>query len=161
MNNKLVTKDTISVLFAVVLGIVYLVSTAKIPVMDAGDQIGPRAFPYLIAAMVIICGLTLLVKEFFNTERKPFSFNFVADRGIWFRIFLIMAAGITYGLVLDWLGYLIATIIFMVFVGGLINVGRHVQNLIIAVLFSVTTFVAFALILKLSMPRGLLGFLPF
>jgi putative tricarboxylic transport membrane protein len=42
----------------------------------------------------------------------------------------------------------------------LINVGRHKQNLIIAVVFSVFTFVAFALILKLSMPRGLLSFLP-
>ena len=73
-----------------------------------------------------------------------------------------MAAGIAYGLVLDWLGYLIATILFMLIVTTLINVGRHKQNLIIAVLFSVISFISFALLLKLSLPRGLLGgILPF
>ena len=50
----------------------------------------------------------------------------------------------------------------MIVVSELINVGRHVQNLVIAVVFSVVTFVSFALILKLSLPRGLLGgILPF
>ena len=161
MNKNTITKDTVTGVFSVLLGIAYLVGTFKIPVMDAGDEVGPRAFPFLIAATVITCGLLLLLKEFRNKERKAFSFNFIADRGIWLRILFIMAAGIIYGLILDWLGYVISTIIFMMFVGSLINLGRHLQNLIIAVVFSVFTFVSFALILKLSMPRGLLSFLPF
>ena len=63
---------------------------------------------------------------------------------------------------LDWLGYLIATFFFMLIVTALINVGRHKQNLVISVLFSLISFISFALILKLSLPRGLLGgILPF
>jgi putative tricarboxylic transport membrane protein len=47
-------------------------------------------------------------------------------------------------------------------VASIINIGRHLQNLIIAVAFSIVTFVAFAVILKLSLPRGILGgVLPF
>ena len=73
-----------------------------------------------------------------------------------------ISMGIGYGLVLDWLGYLIATFFFMMIVTTLINVGRHKQNLIISVLFSVISFISFALLLKLSLPRGLLGgILPF
>ncbi len=156
------TKDTITGVFSVVIGSVYLISTTTIPLNEAGDEVGPRAFPYIIAALVISCGLWLLVKEFLNRNRQPFSWEFVADRGVWFRILLTMAAGICYGLVLDWLGYLIATLLFMIFVCALINVGRHRQNIVIAVVFSIFTFVAFALVLKLSLPRGILGaVLPF
>ena len=161
MTKNPITKDTITGVFSVVLGIAYLVGTLNIRVMDAADEVGPRTFPYLIAATVIICGVLLLMKEFANKERKAFSFEFIADRGVWVRIALCMASGIIYGLALDGLGYVIATVIFMFVVGSLINVGRHLQNLIIAVVFSLFTFVAFALILKLSMPRGLLSFLPF
>ena len=157
MAESRLTKDTIAGAASVVLGSVYLISTRAIPVMDAGDQVGPRAFPYLIAVLVIGCGLWLLVKEFLNSNRQPFSWNFVSERAVWVRILLTIAAGITYGLVLDWLGYIIATFIFMIFVCEMINVGRHAQNLVIAVIFPVFTFVAFALILKLSLPRGILG----
>ena len=155
------TKDTITGVFAVTLGIAYLVGTFRIHVMDAGDEVGPRVFPFLIAATVIICGLWLLVKEAINKERKAFSFGFIAERDIWMRILLSMAAGIIYGLILDGLGYLLSTVLFMFTVGELINVGRHRQNAVIALAFAIVTFIAFALILKLSMPRGILGFLPF
>ncbi|MEO8410258.1 MAG: tripartite tricarboxylate transporter TctB family protein, partial [Propionivibrio sp.] len=162
MSKNLFTKDTVTGVFSVVLGVAYLISTSNIPKMDAGDQIGPRAFPYLVSALVIGCGLWLLVKEFFNPERKPFSFAFIAGRAVWLRILLTIVAGIVYGLVLDWLGYLIATFFFMIIVCTMINVGKHRQNLIIATVFSIFTFVAFALVLNLSLPRGLLGaVLPF
>lgn len=156
------TKDTITGVFSVALGSVYLISTTTIPLNEAGDEVGPRAFPYIIAFLVILCGLWLLGKEFLNRNRQPFSWEFVADRAVWVRIVLTMAAGICYGLVLDWLGYLIATFLFMMAVCELLNVGRHVQNAFIAAAFSVSTFVSFALLLKLSLPRGILGaVLPF
>ncbi|WP_337997560.1 tripartite tricarboxylate transporter TctB family protein [Oleispirillum naphthae] len=156
------TKNRTAGILAVVLGVFYLAGAFAVPVFDAGDQVGPRAFPFLIAALVIGCGAALLVRDFRSAERKPFSWGFAVDRVVWGRILLTMAAGIAYGLVLDDLGYLIATFLFMILVSSLINVGRHVQNLTIAVLFSVVTFVSFALILKLSLPRGILGaVLPF
>jgi putative tricarboxylic transport membrane protein len=161
MTKNPITKDTITGVLAVALGIAYLAGTFKIPVMEAADEVGPRSFPFIIAATVIICGLWLLLKEWANKERKAFSFGFITERGIWLRILLSMAAGIVYGLILDGLGYLIATVLFMFSVGELINIGRHKQNLVIALVFAVFTFVAFALILQLSMPRGILSFLPF
>jgi putative tricarboxylic transport membrane protein len=161
MTRNPITKDTITGVFSIALGIAYLAGTFKIPVMEAADEVGPRSFPYLIAATVILCGLWLLAKELLNKERRAFSFGFVAERAIWLRILLSMAAGIVYGLILDGLGYLISTVLFMFVVGELINVGRHRQNLLIALAFAVFTFIAFALVLKLSMPRGILGFLPF
>jgi len=156
------TKNTTAGLLALVLGVAYLAGTFAVPVFDAGDEVGPRAFPFLIAAVVIGCGAALLIQDLRSSDRKPFSWEFVAQRAVWVRILLTMAAGIVYGLVLDDVGYLISTFVFMLFISELINVGRHVQNLVIASLFSVVTFVSFAVILKLSLPRGILGaVLPF
>ncbi len=156
------TKNLTTGIFAVVLGLAYLAGTYAIPVFDAADSVGPRSFPFLIAAITIGCGLALIINDLRSKERKPFSWGFAAESGVWLRIAATMAAGIAYGLVLDWLGYLIATFIFMLIVTTLINVGRHKQNLIIAAMFSIVSFVSFALLLKLSLPRGLLGgILPF
>jgi putative tricarboxylic transport membrane protein len=156
------TKNLTSGVLAVVLGLAYLAGTFNIPVFETGDSIGPRSFPFLVAALTISCGLALIVSDLRSADRKPFSWGFVAEGAVWLRILATIAVGITYGLVLDWLGYLIATFFFMIIVTSLINVGRHKQNVIIAVAFSIISFVSFALILKLSLPRGLLGgVLPF
>ena len=156
------TKNLTTGIFAVVLGLAYLAGTFNIPVYDAADSVGPRSFPFLIAAITISCGIALIINDLRSKERKPLSWGFVSESGVWLKILAIMVIGITYGLVLDWLGYLIATFLFMMAVTTLINVGRLKQNVIIAVLFSVISFISFALLLKLSLPRGLLGgVLPF
>jgi putative tricarboxylic transport membrane protein len=156
------TKDMTAGIFSVLLGLGYLVAAFRIPVFDTGDEIGPRAFPFMISAVVICCGLALILKELKSRNRKSFSWGFISERGIWLRILITIAAGIIYGLVLDWLGYVIATFFFMIVVASIINIGRHLQNIIIAAIFSIVTFVAFEVILKLSLPRGILGgVLPF
>jgi putative tricarboxylic transport membrane protein len=156
------TKNLTTGIFAVVLGLAYLAGIYNIPVFDAADSVGPRSFPFLAAAIVLGCGIALIINDLRSKDRKPFSWGFASESGVWLRIAATMAAGIGYGLVLDWLGYLIATFLFMLVVSTLINVGRHKQNVIIAVLFSVISFISFAVLLKLSLPRGILGgILPF
>ena len=156
------TKDMTTGIWSVVLGAIYLAATFKIPLFQAGDRIGPRMFPFMISAVVIGCGLVLIVKELRGKTAQRFGWGFSAERGVWVRIGFTIASGIIYGLVLDGIGYVIATFFFMIFIASIINVGRHVQNLIIAVLFSVVSYAIFAVILKLSLPRGILGdYLPF
>lgn len=156
------TKNMQSGLLAVILGLAYLAGTFAIPMYETGDSIGPRSFPFLIAAIVLICGVALIFHDLRAKERKPFSWGFAAQRAVWLRIAATIIFGILFGLVLDTLGYLIAMFLFMIIITELINVGRHKQNLIISVLFSLISFLSFAVILKLSLPRGLLGgILPF
>lgn len=155
------TKNRTAGILAVLIGGIYLAATFRIPVFAAADEIGPRAFPFLVAAVVIASGLGLIVDDL-RKGGEPFSWGFLTDRVVWLRILATIAAGVGYGLVLEDLGYLIATVLFMLAVTSLINVGKHVQNVVISLVFSLVTFVAFALVLKLSLPRGLLGgILPF
>ena len=156
------TKNMQSGIFAVIIGLAYLAGTFKIAMYDTGDSVGPRSFPFLIAAIVLICGVALIFHDLRAKERKPFSWGFVAHRVVWLRIAATIIFGILFGLVLDTLGYLIAMFLFMVIITEMINVGRHKQNLIISSLFALISFLSFAVVLKLSLPRGLLGgILPF
>jgi putative tricarboxylic transport membrane protein len=156
------TKNLTTGIFAVILGLAYLAGTYNIPLNEAGDSVGPRSFPLLNSALVIICGLALIVSDLRSKDRKPFSWGFISEGGVWLRILATISTGIIFGLVLDFLGYLIAMFLFMIIVTSLINVGRFKQNILISVLFSVISFISFAVILKLSLPRGLLsGVLPF
>jgi putative tricarboxylic transport membrane protein len=156
------TRDRIAGLGAVVLGVLYVAATFRVPVVEAADATGPRAFPFLVGAMVTGSGLLLLAKDLRAAERRPFAWGFAADRAVWLRIALTAAAGIGYGLVLDRLGYLLATFAFMLVMSSAINARRHLQNLAVAAAFSIVSFVAFGVVLKLSVPRGVLGaVLPF
>lgn len=156
------TKNLTVGLFALTLGLAYLIGAFLVPVYDAADEVGPRAFPFLISAIVILSGAALIVQDLRAPERVRFSWGFAANPVLWLRVAAIMALGIVYGTVLEWLGYPIATFLFMVAVCALVNVGKHRQNLLIAALFAVVTFVVFAMVLNLSLPRGLLGdVLPF
>ena len=69
------TKNLTTGIFSVVLGLAYLAGTYNIPVFDASDAVGPRSFPFLVAAIVIICGVALIVNDLRSKERKPFSWD--------------------------------------------------------------------------------------
>jgi len=57
---------------------------------------------------------------------------------------------------------MIATALFIFSVSMLINKGKLVQNIVIAVLFPVVTYFVFGVALKLSLPRGIIEtMLPF
>lgn len=156
------TKDRLVALLALGLGGIYLAGTLRVPVAEAADATGPRAFPLLVSATVIVSGLLLLVQDHRRADRRPLPRGFGASRAEWLRIGLTMVAGIAYGLALDWLGYPIATFLFMLVVSSAINVRRHVENLVLSAGFAAVTFVAFGVLLKLSIPRGVLGsLLPF
>ncbi len=155
------TKNMISGLISLVLGLAYLYGTSQIPDVQAGDEIGPQLFPYIIGTAAVICGGLLTFLELRKKDKEAFSFGFISERPIWLKIAAIMALGIFYGETLDYLGYVIGTVIFMFLAGCIINKGHTVQNATIAGLFSCVCYGVFSVALNLSLPRGLLSFLPF
>ena len=76
------------------LGLAYLAGTFNIPMNDAGDSVGPRSFPFLVAALVLICGLALIVNDLRSKDRKPFSWGFATESAVWLRILATMAAAL-------------------------------------------------------------------
>ena len=156
------SKNFISGLIAIVLGVIYLVTALSFPELSTKPKVGPEAFPLLVAVIMILSGAALCINDRRSGKADPVEWNFVKERDVWIKIVLTMVMGVIYGLVLDSLGYLLTTAVFMFCATMLINKGRLVQNIIISLLFSSVTYGAFAVVLQLSLPRGIIeNMLPF
>ena len=157
------TTNILTGIISIVLGLVYSITALRLPQMAMGDRLGPKIFPYFVGIVTIITGIAMILQDRNPEKRsKKVDFGFKEHKNVWIKIGLLTIAGIVFGLIIDGLGYMIATALFMFFVSMLINRGRLVQNVVIAVLFSVVTYFIFAVALKLSLPRGIIEtMLPF
>ncbi|KUK57638.1 MAG: Uncharacterized protein XD80_1298 [Synergistales bacterium 53_16] len=157
------TKNQISGLIAVIIGSVYLFMALQLPRTTIGDKIGPKMFPILIGSIALLCGVLLFLREskIPKEKRSAFDWAFKAEKQVYTKIATTIILGIAYGFTLRIAGYVITTILFMFAVTRLIN-GKHwIENTLISLLFPIVTYVVFAIMLGLSLPRGWLSFLPF
>ncbi|HQQ31385.1 MAG TPA: tripartite tricarboxylate transporter TctB family protein [Rectinema sp.] len=157
------TTNILTGIISIVLGLVYSITALRLPRMAMGDRLGPKIFPYFVGIVTIITGIALILQDRNPEKRsKKAEFGFKEHKNLWLNIVILTIAGILFGFFIDELGYMIATALFMFFVSMLINRGRLVQNVVIAVLFPVVTYFIFAVALKLSLPRGIIEtMLPF
>lgn len=160
------TTNLLSGVIAVVVGGIYLVTTLMLPQMRMGDKLGPKLFPMVVGIAAVVAGVALIIQDLRHAKAgkasKKADFGFAKRKDIWLKIILTTIVGITYGLVMDSLGFLLPTMLFMFFISTLINKGRLVQNIIMGVAFAVITYGVFGIALKLSLPRGIIEtLLPF
>lgn len=156
------SKNIITGLFAVVVGIFYTVMALNIPHLQLGDPLGPKVFPLLIGISVILLGAVLMIKERFTepSRRQILHFKLTQDtKTLINRIGLTSIFGILYGFLLDPLGYLLSSTLFMIMIMFLVNkLQRVLESILVSVGFSLITYVGFGVLLKLSLPRGILYF---
>ena len=157
------TTNILTGIISIVLGLVYSLTALRLPRMAMGDRLGPKIFPYFVGIVTIITGIALILQDRNPEKRsKKAEFGFKEHKNLWLNIVILTIAGILFGFFIDELGYMIATALFIFSVSMLINKGKLVQNIVIAVLFSVVTYFVFGVALKLSLPRGIIEtMLPF
>jgi len=156
------SKNMITGFFAVALGGIYLIATLNLRHPTMGDPTGPKVFPLIVAILLIFLGVLLLMKEIITPKerRSILSFQLPAEgKKVLIRIVITAIAGIIYGLVLVPLGYLISTTVFMLGLMFLVNTfARWKQNIMVSFGFSLVTYIGFATLLHLSLPRGIFSF---
>ncbi|MCR4425930.1 MAG: tripartite tricarboxylate transporter TctB family protein [Firmicutes bacterium] len=154
--------DLATGLISIVLGTTYLYLTFRLPDVSIGDPIGPKLFPMLVGAGAVFCGtlLTLHVIRANRTGRGDrMAVDLTSKKGLYGKIGLTILAGVIYSFLLDPVGYLISTFVFMTALMCLVNtLRRAAENVIIALGFSVTTYLVFARLFQVSLPRGILAF---
>ena len=153
------TKNRLTWLVSLLLGIIYFLATRNLPETAVADPIGPRAFPYIIATGMIIVGLLLALKrEPLTAKNRAVIFDLSTEKELMINIGYTCVAGIVFGLILEPVGYLISTFLFMTAMMFITNGRRILYNLSIGLLFAVTTYVLFFILLEVSLPRGILTF---
>ena len=153
------TKDRVTGLISIALGIAVAILTSQLPASNMANDVGPRAFPYITSAVLILSGIGIVVKK--PVESKPFFKNGAESVKRFIAIWVVL---IVYVIGLNFLGFIvpsIAVLFVMCMMFGKdpehgVNISP-VKALIFAVVMTAVLYVAFAVVLRLRLPVGKLG----
>ena len=134
------------------LGIFIAVQTSRFEVGPSHAAVGPRLFPFLIATGLIIVGLALLYQGFFGHIAHEGGFELD-----WPAVALVAGGLIVQMLLLEPLGWIIATTLLFVAVARAFGSRRPLVDMAIGVVLTGLAFIVFTAGLGLDLPTGLIG----
>lgn len=114
---------------------------------------GIAFLPFLLSALLAFLSIALIVQA---RKRRAGGDERGFQLGLWKKVVASLAALFTFGLVFEWLGYLVSTFLLVVFLMRAVEPVRWRQVLIVAVSSALLTFVVFSL-LGTPLPTGFLG----
>lgn len=151
--------DRVIFVCIVVLAAVYFYATSKIPSLEIGDPLGPKAFPNLLGIVLVITAVMLLLEMWRDRGDKAKQSEItVVDRG---TVLVITGVVVWTGIYLaffELLGYVIATTIYLIGLMAYFHRGRWTTNVVTSVLFCVGSYVLFTKILGVNLAKGILPF---
>ena len=132
------------------------VASASFP-QDIVMKIGPDFFPRIIAGALAIASLFLLVQAVTNkTPEEAVQTLNLKDAGI-LRALAFLILAVVYVSVMDFLGFIIATIICLLVAMYILKL-RNLKNMVLVSLgTAMGVYFAFASILGIQLPSGLLA----
>ncbi|MDI9390764.1 MAG: tripartite tricarboxylate transporter TctB family protein [Synergistota bacterium] len=131
------------------------------------DPLGPHVFPQIVSVVIIVCAVVNLFMIFLRmredrsitVDAKGVQQAEGSDFQNFLKVALIVLISGVYILILNWIGYLLSTIL-LVFLLILIQGGTGFsKNLAVSCGFSLVLYILFSRVLKIILPESLLKFL--
>jgi putative tricarboxylic transport membrane protein len=112
----------------------------------------PKAglFPFLVGLVIILIAVILFI-----TAKPKKVTPIIGVR--WKNLLLVLVSLIFYPLALNWLGFPMTNLLFMIFILKVIEPQRWSVTLMVAVLSTSFIYLVFSLWLKVDFPKGIVG----
>jgi putative tricarboxylic transport membrane protein len=140
-------------LFAVLAMALYYtwVAFTSLDPLTANGRLGPGFFPRLIGVLLVVSILYSLVvdRRVGAADGAP---NNVRDLVVFAGLSILFVA------MLDFLGGVLAMVVFMLLALSFFNPRRHLQNVLVSVLLPAALFIMFDMWLNAGLPEGMLPF---
>lgn len=140
---------------------VYFWATTKIPSLELGDPLGPKAFPQMLIAGLLIAAVMLFLEILRDRARKTgegsTGFKWQWEPQQWVVPAIAAWTGV-YMAAFEALGYMLATAIYLLALTAFFNRGRWLMNVLTSVLFTVISYFAFTKLLGVNLARGIIPF---
>mgnify|MGYP004504754867 CR=1 FL=1 len=149
------TRDRIAGFVSVALAaVVAAMCFLQIPASKMAGDVGSRAFPLLSASVIAVCGLLLLLRKN-KKEEKVFLLPFQ-----WKRLTGILLLYLMYYLALNFLGFLVATPVFVFILCTLLAGAAKksvsvIKRIIFAAISTAAIYSIFQLALRVTLPQGI------
>lgn len=146
--------------FGFVLAVVYGTAASRLPVPAFSDPVGPRMFPYILAAGLCIASVALIIEHGLlkrrDADQGPASVK--GEDGVSGVALVALAMLAAYYMVFDYLGFLVATPLFLLAFLTYSNRRQWKVNLIVALLFPVAAYLLLDTLFGARLPNGILDF---
>lgn len=153
--------DRIIFVCTLLLAGIYFWAITKIPNLELGDPLGPRAFPQLLGIGLLIAAAMLLAEMLRDRKKRksseaPASNSTLRwERHHWVIVAVTVWTGF-YVLMFELLGYMLATAIYLIAMTAYFNRSRWLMNGLTVVLFVTISYFAFTQLLGVSLARGII-----
>jgi len=138
----------------IALAIFVAVETYRLPDAPGYAQVGPRLFPGLIAAGLLICGLLLSREALSGGFHKVATTRSPVD---WAGFLWVSGGVIIHMATIGWVGFIVASTVLFACVARAFGSRRPARDVVLGVALGTVTFVVFTQGLGLPLPAGLLA----
>ncbi len=139
---------------AILTAIFFFYHTRSIPVPVNIVDPGPRFLPYLAEALILLCGIGMIVEsELKKEEEKPY----LTKEG-WVRLGLGFGLLVLYAIALTVVGFLIATPVMAFIVINMLSGEKKIPiwvNCLSSVLITASLYMIFTMGFEVMLPQGI------
>ncbi|MGH6898671.1 MAG: tripartite tricarboxylate transporter TctB family protein [Geminicoccaceae bacterium] len=144
--------EAILALSVLLLGVLVAIETALLRTGPGYSAIGPKLFPWLVAAGLVLVGLALLREAQSGEVEHPAGFELDAP-----PLLLVTGGLVAQMLLMNPAGFVIASTLLFVAVARSFGSRRLVRDAAIGLVLGAAIYVAFTRGLGLALPAGALG----
>lgn len=141
------TFDRYAGIIFLLIGAWFIFESQKISSSAYGSNVGPDIFPTVLGIFLIILSVVLLYETTKYTDGGKKQ-----SKGDYKRFLFILVAVILYILLLEPIGYVITTFIFLLFAFQVMERGSWIKSIIISAVFSIGIYYLFVNVLQGSLP---------
>jgi len=160
------TADRLAAMSTIPICLVLIFVALQTPRPNIPMAIGPHVWPVCILILLIACAVPLLWRRAGEMEEAPLapptSTAGVGGETHWYAkpgtaALLTVAGLLVYVLLLEALGFLLCTILLVLYQTRVIQQGHWVRNVSTAVIFSLLLYFGMTKLLSVKLPEGVLG----
>ena len=151
-------RDILSSLVWLGLGLLFMIASLREGLFRKGIP-GPGFLPSITALALIVLPLMVFLPAVNRKkeERGKKIENIFPEKDSFKKVSLGLMALFLYGIALEYIGYIITTILFMVFTFRLMEREKWKGPLLFAISTAVISYLLFVVLLEVQLPGGFLG----
>jgi putative tricarboxylic transport membrane protein len=154
--------DIVVAIGVVLLGVLVIALTWNTMTPIVKDPVGPRFFPFVLGLLFIVGGSVVAIQRFrsmnaeggYRVEPEGSAEDDPALPASAWRALAMLGLTIAYALLFQPLGFLISTPIYIVAAFAVMNERRYATTSIWAVIYTIATYLLFAVLLEIRFPLG-------
>lgn len=147
--------DIVGGLVGILIGLYAIWEGTNMPT-DVVMKIGPSFFPNFLAGFLILFSVVLVINALRGKSKGTVEPMRLADKGVQ-RGLITLAAALVFCVILEPLGFIPSSIVFLAFMMVVMGKRKPIPILIAPPLITVSVWLVFEKILNLSMPAGILA----